>query len=166
MRRFPSMAVLALAAGIAVSATAVAQPLPTPLIEEVMVKTSLLTFNDANITGNYDVMYAKMGKPFRDRYGVQDLQQAFKMFAGQRIDLIAAKPIVVTSPAKINKGVLMLRGYFDVAPSRLTYQLNFAVSEGEWKLIAIDVTGKPAPSSDAGGADMLAHAGADVPEGE
>ena len=46
------------------AALAEVQSLPTPLIEEVMVKTSLLTLNDANLTGNYDVMHAKMPRHF------------------------------------------------------------------------------------------------------
>ena len=105
-----------------------------------MVKTSLLTFNDANLTGNYAVMYAKMAKPFRDRFTADTLKQAFKVFAGKHIDIIAAKPIVPTSAAKFGgNGWLMLRGYFDTSPSRLNYELDFAISEGEWKLIAIDV---------------------------
>jgi len=138
--------------------------LPTPLVEEVMVKTSLLTLNDANITGNYDVMQAKMAKAFRDRFGADTLKQAFKGFAGKHIDIIAAKPIVTTSEAKISSGgALMLRGYFDTAPSRLSYELDYAISEGEWKLVAIDVRVKGATTSDAGAVGLLTNAAAEFP---
>jgi len=161
MKRFLMIATMALAAGIA--GPAEAQGLPTPLVEEVLVKTSLLTFNDANITGNYTVMYAKMGKPFRDRFSVDDLKQGFKSFAGRHIDLIAAMPIVRTSEPKIaGNGALVLHGYFDTSPSRLSYELNLAPSDGEWKLIAIDVKIRPAATSDASGTDLLARAGTDL----
>lgn len=140
------------------------QMLPTPLIEEVMVKTSLLTLNDANITGNYDVMHAKMAKVFRDRFGADTLKQAFKDFAGKHIDTIAARPIVATSEAQIDaEGALMLRGNFDTTPSRLTYELDYAISEGEWKLITIDVKVKGASASYAGGAGLLANTVAAFP---
>lgn len=145
-------------------ARAEAPPLPDPLVEEVMVKTSLLTLNDANITGNYDVMQAKMAKAFRDRFGADTLKQAFRSFAGKHIDIIAAKPIVATSAAKIDAGgALMLRGYFDTTPSRLTYELDYAISEGEWKLINIDIKVKGPSTSDAGGAGLLTKAAAEFP---
>jgi opacity protein-like surface antigen len=164
MKRLLTIAIVTLAAGMAAPATAVAQslPLPTPVVEEVMVKTSLLTLNDANLTGNYAVMYAKMAKPFRDKFTADTLKQAFKAFAGKHVDIIAAKPIVPTSAAKFgSNGWLMLRGYFDTAPSRLNYELDFAVSEGEWKLIAIDVKVRDQSTSDAGGLGLLTHATTD-----
>ncbi len=164
MKRLLTTTIATLAVCITGSGSAVAQspPLPTPFVEEVMVKTSLLTFNDANLTGNYAVMYAKMAKPFRDRFSVDTLKQAFKVFAGKHIDTIAAMPIVPTSPAKFaSNGSLMLRGYFDTTPSRLSYELDFAVSEGELKLIAIDVKVRDTSTSDAGGAGLLTHAATD-----
>jgi hypothetical protein len=144
------------------SATTVAQPLPDALLEEVLVKTSLLTFNDANVTGNYDVLHAKLAKPFRERFSPADLKQSFKSYAGKHIDLIAAKPIVRTSEASIKDGRLRLRGYFDTAPNRLTYELDFVVSEGEWKLISLHVRAKPPSTSEAAGAGLQARAGRDV----
>lgn len=164
MKRLLTIASVALAAGLAAPGPAAAQslPLPTPVVEEVMVKTSLLTFNDANLTGNYTVMYARMAKPFRDRFTADTLKQAFKAFAGKHIDIIAAKPIVPTSEAKFaSNGSLMLRGYFDTTPSRLSYELDFAVSEGEWKLVAIDVKVREQSTSDAGGIGLLTHATTD-----
>lgn len=151
----------AMAAGAAIAQS---QPLPTPLVEEVMVKTTLLTLNDANLTGNYDVMHAKMAKAFREKFGSDTLEQAFRTFAGKHIDVIAATPLVTTQEARINRdGALMLRGYFDTTPSRLNYALDYAISEGEWKLIAIDVKVKEASTSYAGAANFLAHATADFP---
>ena len=163
MKRIVIAAVAALAAGIAAAGPAFGQELPSPVVEEVMAKTSLLTLNDANLTGNYDVLYAKMGKPFRDRFTADALKQAFKSFAGRHIDAIAAMPIVQTTPPRLGgNGGLMLRGYFDTRPSRLTYELDFAVSEREWKLIAIDVKVRSQAVSEAEATDLVAHASADM----
>lgn len=153
--------------GLTMSGPALAQSagLPTRMVEEVMVKTTLLTLNDANLTGNYAVLFAKMAKPFRERFSTDTLMQAFKSFAGHHIDVIAAMPIVVSSDARIgNNGSLMLRGYFDTAPSRLSYQLDFAISEGEWKAIAIDVKVKDQSTSAAAPIDLLGRAAADYPD--
>ncbi len=166
MKRILMTAIAAMTAGAIVAGPALAQSpsLPTPFVEEVLVKTSLLTLNDANLTGNFDVLYAKMGKPFRDRFGADALKQAFKGFAGRHIDAIAAMPIVQTSPPRLGgNGGLMLRGYFDTTPSRLLYELDFAPSEGEWKLIAIDVKVRSQAVSEAGATELVAHAAADMP---
>ncbi len=144
------------------SAWAQSSGLPTAKVEEVMVKTSLLTLNDANLTGNYDVLYARMAKPFRERFSADTLKQAFQSFAGHHIDAIAGMAIVTSEDPTIDeKGALQLRGYFDTTPSRLSYELDYVVSEGEWKLIAIDVKVKSV-STNASAADLVAHAAADL----
>jgi len=156
-------AALVLAAVVCSAALAETSNLPAPQVEEVMVKTTLLTLNDANITGNYDVLFARMARPFRDRFTADTLKQAFKSFAGHHIDAIAAMPIVASGKPEIGRrGELVLRGYFDTTPSRLSYQLDFAVSEGEWKPVAIDVKVKGPSASDAGAVDLLARAAADL----
>ena len=43
-------------------------------------------------------------------------------------------------PATVNdNGVLMLHGHFDTTPSRVNDELDFIMSDGEWKLIRINV---------------------------
>lgn len=156
------LCVSAVATMMACAAVAQSPALPTPKVEEVMVKTSLLTLNDANLTGNYDVLFAKMARPFRERYSPDTLKQAFRGFAGHHIDAIAGMPIASTSEPRIDEhGALLLRGYFDTTPSRLTYELDFGVSEGQWKLIAIDVKVRSTATS-ASATDLVAHTAADI----
>ena len=116
--------------------------IPSALQQEILIKASLLTLNDANVTGNYTVLHAKLGKQFRDRITPDKLKQAFKSFADQKVDwdLIAARTPVATSEAKIdNRGALILRGYFDTRPSRVNYELDFMISEREWKPVMLNV---------------------------
>lgn len=120
---------------------------PTAIHQEVLIKTYLLTFNDANLTGNYTVLQAKLAKPFRDQFSADKLKQAFKPFADKNIDLapIAAKSPVAKAETVIDKrGALVIRGYFDTAPSRVHYELDFVPSEGEWKPIKLNVNVRPA----------------------
>jgi hypothetical protein len=115
---------------------------PNAFLQEILIKTSLLTLNDANITGNYTVLHAKLAKPFRDQFSPERLKQVFKPFADKKLDygLIAAKPPVATQLAAIDKrGALLLRGYFDTRPSRLSYELDFLPSQGEWKPIKLNI---------------------------
>src|SRR5664279_4830925 len=89
---------------------------PPPVLQEILIKTTLLTFNDANLTGNYTVLHDKLAKLFRDKITPDGLKAAFKSIADQKADLglISAMPPVASSEAKINaaRGSLELRGYF------------------------------------------------------
>lgn len=116
--------------------------IPGATQQEILIKAALLTLNDANVTGNYTVLHAKLAKQFRDQITPDKLKLAFKSFADQKVDwdLIAAKAPVATSEAKIdNRGALILRGYFDTRPSRVNYELDFMISEREWKPITLNV---------------------------
>ena len=124
------------------AAQASAQKVPHTTVQEILIKTSLLTFNDANVTGNYEVFHAKLSKPFRDQFAPDKLAEAFKGFRDQHInlDLIAAKaPISVEEPKVDDDGRLTLKGYFDTTPSRVNYNLAFIMSDAEWKLVSINV---------------------------
>ena len=116
--------------------------IPSPFLQEVLIKTTLLTLNDANITGNYTVLHAKAAKPMREQFTPDKLKQIFKGFGEQKIDwsVIAAKTPITTSETKIDeRGALVLRGRFDTSPNWVIYQLDFLPSEGEWKPIKLNV---------------------------
>jgi hypothetical protein len=119
-----------------------ATTIPTAVLQETLIKTYLLTLNDANLTGNYTVLQAKLAKPFREQFSPERLKQQFKAFADKKIDWgpIAAKPPIATGEATIDaRGALLLRGYFDTRPSRVIYELDFLPSENEWKPIKLKV---------------------------
>jgi hypothetical protein len=122
-------------------APASAQNVPDARVQEILIKASLLTFNDANVTGNYEVMHAKLAKAFGDQFPPQRLAETFKGFRDLHVnlDMIAAmKPVPVD--AKVDgSGKLMLKGYFDTSPSRTNYDLGYVMQDGEWKLVGINV---------------------------
>src|SRR4051794_22814877 len=123
-----------------------ADTMPGPVGQEILIRTTLLTFNDANVTGNYAVLHAKLAKPLRDEVTPDRLKQAFKGFVDQKIDLgiVAANPPIATSKAQIDeRGVLLLRGAFDGTSSRINYKLDFVPSEGEWKPVKLSVNVDP-----------------------
>ena len=129
---------LALLAGPALAQNQV----PTERGLEALVKASLLSFNDANITGNYTVFHAKLSKPFRDQFPPDRLQQAFKEFADKQIDIEligALKPTYDPEPLVDPSGRLVVRGWFPTEPMRVAFSLDFIPSDGEWKLISINV---------------------------
>ena len=133
--------------GALLASPAVAEDkLPTPFAQEVLIKTSLLTLNDANVTGNYTVLHAKLAKPFREQFTPDRLKQAFKEFADKKIDfeVVAAKTPIAVKDAQIDdKGVLHLNGFFDATSTHVVYDLDFVPSEGEWKATKLEVNVKP-----------------------
>ncbi|MBS0535275.1 MAG: hypothetical protein JSR72_14550 [Proteobacteria bacterium] len=139
-------ALLVLGSGFTRSAVA-ESVLPSEAVQEKLIKTCILTLNDANLTGIYTVLHAKLAKPFRTQFNPDKLKAGFKGFADQQIDLsvISIKTPVASTPSKIDeRGVLQLRGYFDTQPSRVHYELDFLVSEEEWKPLSINVRVRPA----------------------
>jgi hypothetical protein len=116
--------------------------LPSERALETLVKTSLLSFNDANVTGNYAVFHAKLSKPFREQFPPERLKETFKEFSDKRIDIdIVASygPSYAAPPAIDAEGKLAVRGYFPTEPVRINFELDFIPSDGEWKLIRINV---------------------------
>ena len=115
---------------------------PTERGLEALVKSSLLSFNDANVTGNYTVFHARLSKPFRDQFPPERLKAAFKEFAdkGIDIDFIAAlKPMYDPPPRVDDDGKLIVRGWFPTEPARVHFALDYIPSDTEWKLISINV---------------------------
>ena len=119
-----------------------AQGMPSPFVQEVLVKSILLTLNDAVATDNFTVMHAKISKPFRDQFPPEKLRSVFKDLIEKRavFDAVVAKPIVPDGDAKIDdNGVLRLKGRFETTPKQVKYQLGFIPSDGLWKLSGITI---------------------------
>ena len=93
---------------------------PSAVNQEILIKASVMTLNDENVTGKYDVLHAKLAKPFREQFSPERLKQTFKPFADKKIDweVVVAKSPIATTAAEIDqRGALLLRGHFDVPPT-------------------------------------------------
>jgi hypothetical protein len=123
---------------------ALALDMPSPLVQEILVKSILVTLNDAVASDNFAVFHARISKPFRDQFPPDKLRAIFKDLIEKHavFDAVVANPIVSDEDAKIDEqGVLRLKGHFDTAPKKVKYQLGFIPSDGQWKLsgVAIDI---------------------------
>ena len=107
------------------------------------MKATLSTFNDANVTGLYDVLLAKTAAPFREQFTAEKLAAAFKDFRDKRMNIgriVEGMEVNFTGPGQISEeGVLLLRGTFPTEPKTLSFALKFLQSEGEWKPLGIKV---------------------------
>jgi hypothetical protein len=142
--RLVAMVALLLAAPV----TQAQNKLPTERGLEALVKSSLLSFNDANVTGNYTVFHAKLSKPFRQQFSPDRLKETFKEFAEKDIDIdiiAAMKPTYDPSPSIDAEGKLIVKGSFPTEPARVVFELDFIPSDAEWKLIRINIKTTRAP---------------------
>jgi len=115
---------------------------PSERALEALVKTTLLTFNDANVTGNYEVSHAKLSKPFREQFSVERLARRFQEFSKKHVDfdiVAALKPAYDPAPKVDGDGKLLVKGSFPTEPLQVYFNLEFIPSDGEWKLIGINV---------------------------
>src|SRR5882757_532227 len=118
--------------------------MPGPSVQEVLVKSTLLTLNDAVATENFAVFHAKLSKPFRDQFPPEKLKAVFQNLIDKHavFDAVVAGRMISDEEAKIDeKGARKLKGHFETTPKRVKYERGFIQSEGAWKRsgVAIDI---------------------------
>lgn len=142
-----AITISALLAPIAPPAQAQQLAVPGEAALEILVKQTLLTFNDANLTGNYTVFHASLSDAFRRQFTVDQVRTAFREFHDQQIDLagIIVNRFVLNRAAAVNaSGVLEVDGRFDTRPLNINFVLQyFPATNGEWKLASINVNLAP-----------------------
>ncbi|HEY7608256.1 MAG TPA: hypothetical protein VIF14_03410 [Alphaproteobacteria bacterium] len=129
-------------------------PNPTPLgpgipradILEVMVKAALMTFNDANLTGNYTVMSARLHPEFRQQVPPDRLASIFAAFRTNKISIapLLAHKLVFSEPPSIDtNGLLIAKGQLETRPWRTTFDLAWRRDGDQWWLWKINVRVRP-----------------------
>jgi hypothetical protein len=120
--------------------------IPRDDILDVMVRRVLLTFNDANISGNYDVLSAYMHPAFRKQVPPARLAEVFKAFRDNKIDiapLLAHKTVFSEAPSVDSNGLLIAKGHLETRPWRTTFDLAWRRVGDRWLLWKINVRVRP-----------------------
>ena len=123
----------------------------------LLVRTTLLTLNDALQTGNFTVL-RDIGAPgFHDANTAGSLAQSFAEFAAKGVDLspvsVIAPQLTETPSLDQAKGMLRLKGYFPGRPVQINFEVLFQAVDGRWRLFGLSVqpgpavAGQPAPSA-------------------
>jgi hypothetical protein len=126
-----------------------AQPgpgIPRDDILDVMVRRALLTFNDANMTANYEVLSAVLHPEFRQQVPAARLAEIFKAFRDNKIDiapLLAHKTVFTESPSIDSNGLLLAKGHLETRPWRTTFDLAWRRDGDRWWLWKINVRVRP-----------------------
>ncbi len=109
----------------------------------ILIRTAILTLNDALQTGNFTVLRDKAAPAFRDANTAARLSQVFSNLAQQGFDFSSVAtiaPQIAEAPA-INPKTNMLRvkGWFPAQPMQINFGLLFQSVGGRWRLFGISV---------------------------
>ena len=117
-----------------------------------LVRSTLLTLNDANRSGNYTVLRDLAAPEFQARNTAADLAQSFADLRHRNFDLFGAAlldPEFTSTPALEKNGRLHIAGFFPTRPQRITFDLLFEAVNGQWRLFGISVATPGASSPQA-----------------
>jgi hypothetical protein len=113
-----------------------------------LIRSTLLTLNDANRSGNYTVLHDLAAPGFREKNSAADLALIFSNLRRRHFGLFAvalAAPQLTAPPHIENNGMLRLTGYFPTRPLQIKFDLLFQNVGNEWRLFGISVNTPPAP---------------------
>jgi hypothetical protein len=131
------------------------QQLPVSLEQALyLIRSTLLTLNDANRTGNYTVLRDLASPDFQNRNTAADLSDSFADLRRRHFDLFSvalAAPQLAAAPALDGNGMLRLTGFFPTRPQQINFDLLFQNVGGQWRLFGISVatpqvSAQPAPA--------------------
>lgn len=113
-----------------------------------LIRSTLLTLNDANHTGNYTVLRDLAAPDFQAKNTAADLAHIFADLRRRNFDLFAvafAAPQLSMPPYIGPDKMLRLTGYFPTRPLQINFDLMFQHVGGRWRLFGISVATPQAP---------------------
>jgi hypothetical protein len=118
-----------------------------------LIRSALLTLNDANRSGNYTVLRDLAAPDFQARNRAADLAATFANLRARGFDLFAVAlvaPRLSSPPALDTNRMLRLVGAFPTRPLQIEFNLLFQNVGGQWRLYDIAVaTPRAAPVQSA-----------------
>ena len=117
-----------------------APAVPHPNLLMILIRSTLLAANQANLTGNYSVL-RDLGTPdFQQTNSAARLAEIFRDLRSKNIDIgpiavLDAK--LVRQPSIDASGRLRLSGYFPSQPEQVNFDLAFMMMGGRWRLFGI-----------------------------
>jgi hypothetical protein len=117
-----------------------------------LIRSTLLTLNDANRSGNYTVLRDLAAPGFQSRNTAADLARIFADLRSRNFDLFAVALMApkLTAPPQLERnGMLRLTGYFPTQPLQIKFDMLFANVAQHWRLFGLSVATPQAPANEA-----------------
>lgn len=122
----------------------------------MLIRSTLVALDQANLTGNYTVLRDLGGPRFRSTYSPAGLSDMFREFRQRSIVLA---PVVLhdarlDEPARLTTdGLLRLVGHFPTEP-QIIFDMTFFFENGWWRIEELNVgqrgAGEAAPAASGG----------------
>ncbi|MEQ8824664.1 MAG: hypothetical protein RIC14_09845 [Filomicrobium sp.] len=128
------------------------EPLPNEIRLNLLIRTTIIAVNNANLTNNYSVLRELASGQFKKANSAKRLSEIFAPLRKRKIDFapILFFPPKLIKPAAIDAdGRLRLSGFFDTRPERIIFDMLFLKEEPGWKLFGILLDTKPAQAAKA-----------------
>lgn len=147
----------AIALAMLIWSGAAAQPIPQAAPDDgsritILLRTTLIALNHANLTGNYSVL-RDLGTPeFKSKFTPADLATAFSDIRQKKMDIsviaIADPEYKTPIPIKEN-GTLMIDGRFPTDPVNIIFSAAYQLVDGKWMMAGLSVkTEAVSPTAD------------------
>lgn len=143
-------------------------PKPAPIDRTsvlILLRSTLLTLHDANVSGNYTVLRDIAAAGFRDANTAARLSEIFAPQRAQKLDLSGVavlEPQLTVLPQIEPNGMMRMAGFIPFVPSQIDFEFLFVPAEGRWKVFGMAVSvGSPssaAPATSASPVDLPAPA--------
>lgn len=109
---------------------------------EALVKYTIIAVDQANLTGNYEVLRG-LGTPKFQQTTTADMLA--KSFAKMRETKLALSPVLLVKPVfrkppVLAKGVLQVTGVFPTKPTRIAFEATYMSVEGRMRLAGLKIT--------------------------
>ncbi|MBS0240707.1 MAG: hypothetical protein JSS20_00930 [Proteobacteria bacterium] len=115
-----------------------------------LVRSTLMTLDDANRSGNYSVLRSLAAPSFQTHNSVDRLSELFATHRARALDLSVAAvdaPSWTSPPAIGPDRLLRLVGHYPAPGARIRFALAFEPSAGSWRLYEIIVGTEPESGS-------------------
>lgn len=160
---FCALALLGFTAGGSGAQQAAAAPpqtpsgaaIPEPHKLDLLVRTTIIAINQANITGNYTVFRDLAAPVFQSQNSPARLSDIFASLRKRNLDL---SPVVFfqpkfARPPVIENSLLRLSGFFATRPEQVNFDLAYQNVNGRWLLAGVSLNTTPSsqPAAAAAG---------------
>jgi hypothetical protein len=126
--------------------------IPSAEIIMILIRSTLLSLNDALRTGNYTVLRDLASPSFRENNSAGRLHEIFSSLSAQRIDLAAVAVLApkLPQPPSIDQSKrLHIAGYFPGEPVQINFELVYEAVANQWRIYGISVNPTKSVSADA-----------------
>jgi hypothetical protein len=112
----------------------------------LLVRSTLLTLNDANHSGNYTVLRDLASQEFQAKNTSADLALVFAEMRKSNLSLFSVmllSPQLSAAPDIDAEGRLRISGYVLTSPQQVKFDLLYESSSRKWKLLNINISTTP-----------------------